>query len=134
MPVPEATIEDTVGAPHRVKVREAVPVLPAASVSLATSVCAPLVRPAGVNDQAPLAFAVVVPRMVAPSLIVTVALASPAPLSVALEVMLSLEEEPVSLSNPAVTAGAAVSTVTLSAVEAAGVAGRHPSPSGCASH
>src|SRR5258708_38145919 len=43
-----------------VNVREAVPVLPAASVSLATSVCAPLVRPAGVNDHAPLVFAVVV--------------------------------------------------------------------------
>ena len=38
------------------KVNDAVPVLPAASVSLATMVCAPCARPLGVNDQAPLAF------------------------------------------------------------------------------
>ena len=60
-----------------VKVNDAVPVLPATSVSLATMVCAPCARPLGVNDQAPLAFAVVVPSTVAPSVSVTTALASP---------------------------------------------------------
>ena len=80
-----------------VKVNDAVPVLPATSVSLATMVCAPCARPVGVNDQAPLALAVVVPSTVAPSVSVTTALASAVPLSAGFEVILSVDDEPVSL-------------------------------------
>ena len=101
------------------KVNDAVPVLPAASVSLATMVCAPCARPLGVNDQAPLAFAVVVPSTVAPCVSVTTALASPVPLSAGFEVILSLDDDPVSLASAIVTAGATVSTVTAKGVDAA---------------
>src|SRR5665811_1007967 len=109
-PVSLERLAVTVGAVvSRVNASETEPVFPAASVSLATSVCAPLARPVGVNDHAPLAFAVAVPRTVEPSLIVTTALASPVPLSAALEVILSVDNEPVSLERPAVTVGAVVS-------------------------
>ena len=50
-----------------VKASDVLPVLPAASVSLATTVCEPLTRPVGVKLQAPDASAVVVPAMALPS-------------------------------------------------------------------
>ena len=87
-----------------VKVSEAVPGLPARSVSLATSVWEPSVS-VGVKLQAPELSAVVVPRVVLPSLIVTVALGSPPPLSAGLEVILSLDELPVSAISASVTDG-----------------------------
>ena len=43
------------------------PVRPAALVSLAVTVWAPCARPVGVNDQTPVALAVVLPRTVEPS-------------------------------------------------------------------
>ena len=120
IPVPETDTVVTVGAVvASVKVNDAVPVLPAESVSLATIVCAPCARPVGVNDQAPLAFAVVVPRTVAPSVSVTTALGSPVPLSVGFEVTPSVDEAPVSTDKVSVTAGAIVSTVTFKTVEGA---------------
>ena len=51
----------------RVKVSDALPALPAASVSLATTVCDPLPRAVGVKLQAPDASAVAVPAMALPS-------------------------------------------------------------------
>ena len=51
----------------RVKASDALPVLPAASVSLATTVCDPLTRPVGVKLQAPDASAVAVVAMALPS-------------------------------------------------------------------
>ena len=51
----------------RVKVSDVLAVLPAASVSLATTVCDPLPRPVGVKLQAPDASAVAVPAMALPS-------------------------------------------------------------------
>src|SRR4029077_17481519 len=50
-------------------------------------VCKPCARPLGVNDHTPLTLAVVVPRTVEPSLMVTVALASAVPVSASLAVM-----------------------------------------------
>ena len=58
-----------------VKLSVAVPVLPARSVCVAVSVCAPSASPAGVKLQAPVLLAVVVPRTVLPSLMVTTVLA-----------------------------------------------------------
>ena len=49
------------------KVSDALAVLPAASVSLATTVCEPLPRPVGVKLQAPDASAVAVVAMALPS-------------------------------------------------------------------
>src|SRR5258706_103106 len=86
-----------------VKVSDAVPVFPNPSVWLARMVCNPSDRPAGVNDQTPTPFEVVVPRTVAPSVSVTSVLASPVPVSASLEVTLSLADDPVSLVRPAVT-------------------------------
>src|ERR1700751_2020291 len=100
-----------------VKVREVVPVLPAVSVSVATMVWLPSAR-VGVNDQWPLASAVVVPMTVLPSLKVTTALASPAPVRVASLVMRSLLDAPLSLLSASVTAGGGVSMVTLSGADA----------------
>ena len=51
----------------RVKVSDALAVLPAASVSLATTVCDPLTRPVGVKLQAPDVSAVAVAAMALPS-------------------------------------------------------------------
>ena len=82
------------------------PVRPAALVSLAVTVWVPWARPVGVNDQTPVALAVVVPSTVAPSLSVTVALASAVPVSASLEVTLLA---PVACASAAVTVGAAVS-------------------------
>ena len=58
-----------------VKLSVAVPVLPARSVWLAVSVCAPSARPAGVKLQAPVPSAVTVPSVAPPSLMVTRVLA-----------------------------------------------------------
>ena len=64
---PLASFSVTTGAlVSRVKESEAVPVLPAALVSLATMVWAPSARPVGVNAQAPLELAVAVVAMAAP--------------------------------------------------------------------
>src|SRR6266850_1905374 len=91
----------------RVKASEALPVLPAASVSPATMVCAPAARPVGVYDQAPVALAVVVAAMAVPSTVKwTTAPGSAVPVRAGLAVILSLAEAPVSLARPAVTAGA----------------------------
>ena len=79
---------------------------PAALVSLAVMVWLPWASPVGVNDQTPLALAVVVPRTVEPSLSVTVALASAVPVSASLEVTLLA---PVECASASVTVGATVS-------------------------
>ena len=52
-----------------VKVSDALPVLPAASVSLAMTVCEPLTRPVGVKLQRPDASAVAVGAMALPSIV-----------------------------------------------------------------
>ena len=113
-------IDTAGGVVSSVRLREAVPVLPAASVSLATMVWAPSARPVGVNVHAPLASAVAVVATAWPSTVKwTIALASPEPLSAALEVILSVEDDPVSFDKFAVTPGATVSTWTVKAAEAA---------------
>ena len=66
------------------------------------------------KDQLPPASAVVVPSVVAPSVKVTTVLAAPVPLSAGFEVILSLDDEPVSLERAAVTVGATVSSVNVS--------------------
>jgi hypothetical protein len=72
----------------RLKVSEAVPLLPAASVSLATTVCEPSANPAGVNVQAPLTSAVDVPAIANPSNVkCTTASGSPVPLSASFDVI-----------------------------------------------
>ena len=91
------------------KVSETVPVLPAASVSLATIVCEPCGNPVAANDQAPAAFAIVVPRTVEPSVNVTTALGSAVPVSAG-----PVDEAP----SRMVTAGATVSTVTTKGADA----------------
>ena len=63
------------GVLSSVKLSVAVPVLPARSVCVAVSVCAPSASPAGVKLQAPVLPVVVVPRTALPSLIVTTVLA-----------------------------------------------------------
>src|SRR5450759_2504503 len=113
----DATVGAVGAVASSVNTSEAEPVFPAASVSLATSVCAPLARPVGVYDHAPLALAMVVPSTLEPSLIVTTALASPVPLSAAFDVILSVDDEPVSLVRPAVTVGAVASSVNTSEAE-----------------
>ena len=99
-----------------VKVSAAEPVLPAASVSLATMVCAPSDR-VGVKVQMPPLLTVVVPRVVEPSLIVTVAFGSPPPVSASFDVILSEGEGPVSDTRLCVTAGGVVSSVKVSEAE-----------------
>ena len=91
------------------KLSEAVPTLPAASVSLATTVCVPWASEVGVKLHVPLPFAVVVPRMVVPSFSVTTALASPEPASVSTLVILSEGEEPLSVPSASVTLAPTVS-------------------------
>src|SRR5690242_15312623 len=100
-----------------VKVRDAVPVRPAALVSLAVMVCEPWARPVGVNDHAPLALAVVVPSTVDPAVNVTVAFGSAVPVSASLAVTLLL---PVACASAMVTVGAtaAGAMTTLTALEA----------------
>ena len=83
------------------------PVRPAALVSLAVTVWLPWAKPVGVNDQTPLALAVVVPSTVEPSLRVTVALASAVPVSASLEV--TLLRRRCHAPAPSVTVGATVS-------------------------
>src|SRR5262249_33619955 len=91
----------------RVKFSEVEPVAPAELVSLATMVCVPSTRPLGVNDQAPLEFAVTVDDSAAPSTVKwTTALGSAVPLNAALAVILSVAELPVSLTSFSVTVGA----------------------------
>ena len=96
-----------------VNVTLAVPV-PPALVSLATMVCWPSARPVGVNDQAPLALAVAVAATAVPSTVnFTVEFGSAVPLRVALEVIVSVEELPVSLVKAAGTVGAGVGLVVV---------------------
>src|SRR5450755_515836 len=99
-----------------VKVSEAEPVLPAVSVSLATTVCGPSDR-LGVKLQVPPALAVAVPNVETPSLNVTTAVASPPPVRASFDVILSLEDDPVSDTRLSVTAGGVVSSVKVSEAE-----------------
>src|SRR5258708_35812292 len=55
------------GGVASVKESDAVPALPAASVSLATMGCAPTARPVGVYDQAPIESAIAVAAIALPS-------------------------------------------------------------------
>jgi hypothetical protein len=74
LPVSEANAILTAGAVlSSVKLSVAVVVTPAASVSDALSVCAPLARAPGVKLQIPVPLAVVVPSVTPPSLMVTTA-------------------------------------------------------------
>src|SRR5690242_18649157 len=83
------------------------PVLPAASISVATIACVPVERPVGVNVQEPLASAMAVAVDTVPSIVkCTMALASPVPETVPL------------LPAVSVTMGATVSSVKLSVVVA----------------
>ena len=91
------------------KLSEAVPTLPAASVSLATIVCVPSVSEVGVKLHVPPSSAVAVPRTVVPSVSVTIALASPEPVSVPTLVILSEGEEPLSVPSASVTLAPTVS-------------------------
>ena len=91
-----------------VKLSEAAPVLPKASVWVATMVCTPSARPPGVNDQVPPESAITVEAIGLPSIVkCTTVLASPVPLSVAsFEVMLSLNVPVLKEASLAVTVGA----------------------------
>ena len=101
-----------------VKLSEAVPVLPKLSVWLATMVWAPSASPLGVNDQAPVASAVTVVAMALPSMVkCTAVLASPVPLSASLEVMWSLDDEPVSMASASVRVGPVVLKLKTTALE-----------------
>jgi hypothetical protein len=97
-----------------VNVSEAVPVLPARSVSLTTMVCTPSTKLPGVNTQMPPLSAVVVPSVVVPSLSVTNAFGSPAPVNSSFEVILSVDDEPASLNKRSVGVGLLVSSVKVS--------------------
>src|SRR5262249_30044593 len=91
-----------------VKVNEAVPVLPAALVSLATTVWVPSASPAGVNVHSPEAFAVAVTATALPSTVkCTTAFGSAEPVNASLGGILSVDDVPVSLTNLAVTLGVA---------------------------
>ena len=99
---------DTAGAAvSSVKMREAVPLLPAASVSLATIVWLPSAKLVGVNVHTPLALAVsLVPAIARPSTVkCTTAFGSPEPVSVSFEVILSVDDDPVSCARLSFTAG-----------------------------
>ena len=91
------------------KVSDAVPILPAVSVSLATTVCVPWASEVGVKLHVPDPFAVAVPRIAVPSVSVTTALASPEPVSVSTLVMRSEFELPLSVPSASVTLAATVS-------------------------
>src|SRR4051812_27716461 len=71
-------------------------------------VCDPSERPTGVNDHAPLASAVAVPRRAEPSVRVTTAPGSPRPVRRASNVMWSVADTPVSLTKLSVTVGGAI--------------------------
>ena len=115
---PLLVIATTGAVVSSVKLSEAVPVLPKASVWLATMVCAPSASPLGVNDQAPCASAVTVVAMALPSMVkCTTVLASPVPLSASLEVIWPLADEPVSMVKASVTVGAVVLRVKTTALE-----------------
>jgi hypothetical protein len=91
-----------------VKLSEAVPVLPEASVWLATIVCTPSARPPGVKDHFPSASAITVVAIGLPSTVkFTAVLARPVPLSAALFEMMMSVDGPVLRASLAVTCGAA---------------------------
>ena len=97
-----------------VKLSAAVPVLPNVSVWLATMVCGPSARPAGVNDHAPWASAMTVVPVGAPSMIkCTTVLGRPVPLNASFDVMFPLGEEATPKASQAVTAGAVTAGVTI---------------------
>ena len=83
--------------------------MPAMSVSLATIVWVPCASDAGAKDQVPAPFANADPSTRVPSVRVTVAPASPDPVSAAFAVILSDADAPVSLDRRSVTIAAAVS-------------------------
>ena len=121
IPVSDTSATLTTGATlSTVKVNEAVPVLPATSVSVTTTVCTPSVT-TGVRVQLPAA-SVATETADAPStLTCTAALGSPVPDTAGLEVIPSAGEIPVSATSPAVTTGAVLSSVKVSvAVVSAG--------------
>ena len=91
------------------KASEAVPTLPAVSVSLATIVCVPCASELGTKLHVPAPFAVAVPITLVPSFRVTTAPGSPPPVSVPDDVMRSVEDLPVSVPSASVTAGARLS-------------------------
>ena len=98
-----------------VKLSECWPVLPVALVSLATMVCAPWPRAVGLKVQAPVASAVAVGAMALPSIEkCTTALASPPPVSAGFDVILSVDDDPVSFARRAVMAAALLSSVKVS--------------------
>ena len=99
------------------KLSEAAPVLPKASVWLATIVCTPSARPLGVKDHTPLASATTVVGIGLPSTVkFTAVLARPVPLIVALfEVMISVDV-PVLNASLAVTCGATAKVTGLSKI------------------
>jgi hypothetical protein len=85
-------------------------------------VCDPSVKPLGVNVQAPLLLAVAVAAIALPSTVkCTTALGSPDPVSAGFEVILSLDDEPVSCTNASVTLGITVSTVKTCVASVAGL-------------
>src|ERR1700744_856883 len=97
-----------------VKLSEALPMLPNASVWLATIVCVPSANPLGVNDQFPSASVVAVAVIAVPSTVkCTSVLARPVPLSASLEVMWSAADNPVSNVRLSVTVGPVVFSVKI---------------------
>src|SRR5690348_11278469 len=103
---------------------EAAPVLPATSVAVAVRLWAPLASAAVVYVQAPVLLAVALPSSGTPSKTLTVLLASAVPVSVrVLSLVMLSPTTPLSVENEAMlgATGATVSTVTLSAAEAAPV-------------
>src|SRR5690348_5603351 len=101
---------------------ETAPVLPAASVAVAVKLCAPSASTAVAKLQAPVPLATALPMSVAPSNTLTVLLASAVPLSVSVFASVRWSPAvPLSGENAAIVGalGATVSTVTLSAAEAA---------------
>jgi hypothetical protein len=101
-----------------------VPVLLAASVSLATTVWLPSAKPVGVKLQCPLASAVAVAAIGVPSTVkCTTALASPEPDSAGSEVILSVADVPLSSARLTVTIGAVTVPSTTISVP--------PKPSSC---
>ena len=111
---PTVLTEMTVGATVRsVKVMLAEPLLPAASVSLATTVFEPFESwGEGVNVQVPALFAVAVPSVTMPLVSVTTPLGSPPPVNASSDVILSVDDDPESRTSVSVTGGGVVSTVT----------------------
>src|SRR5262249_49579173 len=79
--------------------------VPPAVVSRATRVCVPSASPLGAKLHMPPAFATVVPSVTLPSVMITVALGSPPPVTAGLEVRRSLDDAPVSATSVSVTLG-----------------------------